>query len=141
MNPSAAEDILAHFGVKGMKWGVRRSPKQLANASEDHDTTQGIHSKVKSGGGTRVLSNKEIKTAIERMNLEQNYARMTMTPRQQTVKFVSNLLGNFGKNAVNGIVNSKLKAVTGLGGKAGNPRNPMKNSRGKIIIDVDSREA
>jgi predicted RNA-binding protein Jag len=30
---SLPEDCLAHYGVKGMRWGVRRAQKQLSNAT------------------------------------------------------------------------------------------------------------
>lgn len=29
---AAVEEFLAHYGVKGMKWGIRRSPEELARA-------------------------------------------------------------------------------------------------------------
>ena len=34
MNEREKEEFLMHFGVKGMKWGVRRTEEQLAAASE-----------------------------------------------------------------------------------------------------------
>ena len=70
------EDILVHYGIKGMKWGVRRSRVQLERGSDDHEETQSIKRQARSKG-VRSLSNKEIQTAINRMNLEQNYARLT----------------------------------------------------------------
>jgi hypothetical protein len=33
----ATEDILQHYGIKGMKWDVRRSPEELAAAREAMD--------------------------------------------------------------------------------------------------------
>lgn len=29
------DDMLQHYGVKGMKWGVKRSPEELGNSSSD----------------------------------------------------------------------------------------------------------
>lgn len=70
---------LQHYGVLGMKWGVRRTPDQLARAakkrgdwSDDAKELSRIRSKkVKS------LSNVELKRANERLNLERNYRDLT----------------------------------------------------------------
>ena len=70
---------LQHYGVLGMKWGVRRTPEQLAKAakkrgdwSDDAKELSRIRSKkVKS------LSNVELKRANERLNLEKNYRDLT----------------------------------------------------------------
>lgn len=56
---------LFHYGVKGMKWGVRRSPEQLAKReakktarSEDRKETYGIASKrvMKGGAGPIIVA-------------------------------------------------------------------------------------
>lgn len=73
---SATDDILQHYGVKGMKWGVRRSQSELASApsvSDDSTKAAAIRSKAQAGG-TRSLSNAELRVINERMNLEQQYA-------------------------------------------------------------------
>lgn len=79
------ENTLQHYGVKGMKWGVRRTAAQLANAaksrskksdstedaSEDYKTARSAASKPASS-----LSNTEMRQLIERMRLEQDYQRV-----------------------------------------------------------------
>jgi hypothetical protein len=80
MTHSTIENILEHFGVKGMRWGVRRSrsgvtatsprvPKQFTSA--DFRRTQTLR-----GRKPQQLTNKQLKDLNERMNLEQNYKRM-----------------------------------------------------------------
>lgn len=62
------DNYLAHFGVKGMKWGVRR--KRSGDSSE----TRSLKRKpIKS------MSNAELKRANERMNLEANYKDLVRT--------------------------------------------------------------
>jgi hypothetical protein len=81
---------IVHFGVKGMRWGVRK---------ED--------SSVKS------LSNQELKARIERMNLEKNYSRLTQ--EQSTISkgagIVASIVGNAAKQT---ITNALSKQMTGV---------------------------
>lgn len=68
---------LAHYGVKGMKWGVRKaedsgpSTPRRAPASDDHKEVE----KLKSVS-TRSLSNADLKALNNRMQLEQTYRQL-----------------------------------------------------------------
>ncbi|AVD99428.1 hypothetical protein SEA_BING_6 [Streptomyces phage Bing] len=84
---SGGSRSLKHYGIKGMKWGVRRSDAQLANArsapkptlSEDARTAERLHNKVQTKG-TGSLSNQEMRQFIERMNLERQYSQLMSSP-------------------------------------------------------------
>lgn len=73
------EDILEHHGVKGMRWGVRKTrsigggvrPVNKQYTSRDFQTAQALKSRKPSQ-----LTNKQLKTLNDRMNLEQNYKRL-----------------------------------------------------------------
>lgn len=79
---STVNHILVHYGIKGMKWGVRRSDSELNSSrnSPDSDDVVSVKAKKKqvkkNRGKTDSLSNKELKELVERMNLEQQYARL-----------------------------------------------------------------
>jgi hypothetical protein len=113
-----ADDVLAHFGVKGMKWGVRRNKPSMP-ASDDSARATAVRTKVKTGG-TKALSNKELQDLITRMNLEQQYARLNPSKVQKGAQVVSDILRIGGTiNQVVGFVNSPAgKAIRdGLMGK------------------------
>lgn len=112
------DDVLAHFGVKGMKWGVRKDGSRPSSASADHDRAQAIKKKARFGQ-TRRLSNDELKTLIERMNLEQQLTNLKrQTPEGEASKFVSDLLKDAGKQQIRKLVTKGgvklLKAGVGL---------------------------
>lgn len=88
------EDTLAHYGVKGMKWGVRRDRTptgvevketpgrpvktkggRYEKPSEDAKRTAIQRQKARSSS-TDSLSNQELKQLVERMQLEANYDRL-----------------------------------------------------------------
>lgn len=90
------DDILAHYGVKGMRWGVRKSSttpiavvvgtkgKKIVTsggknqpATDDAKTAAAARQLVK-GSSTNALTNKELQTAVTRMNLEQQYSRLAV---------------------------------------------------------------
>lgn len=76
--------FLEHHGIKGMKWGVRRngghpgtvSAHVPTGSSQDHQVAALIKAKAKANGGVHALSNEELRTAAERLNLEANYHRL-----------------------------------------------------------------
>lgn len=73
------DDILAHYGVKGMKWGVRR--KNIPKQGPSDDAKDAHRSFVKAKvSGVEALSNKELKAVNERLNLEMNYQRLSYNP-------------------------------------------------------------
>jgi hypothetical protein len=84
------DDFLEHHGVKGMKWGVRKSRggvKTAKKTSADYRKAQELKKK-----GIPALTNKQLKTVNERMNLEQNFSRMNPTKLQKGHKKVAAIL-------------------------------------------------
>lgn len=68
------ETVLAHHGIKGMKWGVRRSRSQIDAAPASSDTlTIDKHKATVKAGGTRALQTSELQQLVTRMNLERQY--------------------------------------------------------------------
>lgn len=98
------QDVLAHVGVKGMKWGVRKSRSADRPVSDDAKAASAVRTTAKTSG-TAALSNRDLQTAITRMNLEQQYSRLSANNRSPGAKFISNLLGDIGKQQVNRAVN------------------------------------
>lgn len=77
------EAVLAHHGIKGMRWGQRKAgtgkasshKKAEAPKSADAEEAHGKKAQAKEKG-VHTLSNAELKKVNERLNLEQNYSRL-----------------------------------------------------------------
>lgn len=112
-DPVKIDDVLKHYGVKGMKWGVRRAnPSGGTNSgSEDAKTNRAIKAKVKAGGGTKALSNKELKDYLERMDLEKRYNKANPTLAKKAGKVVGDLLLQIGKEEVKKFAIAQVKSA------------------------------
>lgn len=113
---SAVDDFLAHYGVKGMKWGVRRKTKGPSSTEAERKTAVKTQAKKE---GVRTLSNKDLQDAITRMNLEQQFKRLSVNEKPVVSRFIASTLLEIGKREVQTAVAKKVagavarKAVTG----------------------------
>ena len=82
------EKTLEHFGIPGMRWGVRKSRGKSSKTapSEDHSTSRQIKKKK-----TKEMSNDELKKLTTRMNLERNLRDLKSSDYQKGLNFVKTL--------------------------------------------------
>jgi hypothetical protein len=75
---SEAEEVIAHYGIKGMKWGFRRTDAQLAKArtdiSPDAARAQNTMSTIKSTKSLSSVSDADLNHLINRINTEKRYS-------------------------------------------------------------------
>lgn len=120
---AAAVAELFHYGVKGMRWGVRKDDRTSQGGADSGPTSVVVNQKkpgtfAKTQGGARhplhddaktalearqkarasttdSLSNAELRTAVERMQLEQKYDQLAFSSdrRGRGARFVAGLLG------------------------------------------------
>lgn len=103
------EDDIEHFGVKGMKWGVRKKRKSSARPDRPNASADYRRSAELSRRPTHELSNKELQELNYRYNLEQQYANYTRKPMTRGQKFAKK---------AGGIAIGTLSAVAVAGGVA-----------------------
>lgn len=86
-------NFLAHYGILGMRWGVRRTPEQLERASGPPAEKP-----------VSELSDDEIQQRIDRINLERRYKDLTKPEVQKKSArgkaFCEDLLKDIGGNVV-----------------------------------------
>lgn len=92
-------DVLEHYGVKGMKWGKVRTRAQIDSDSADVAAVKEAKAKIGTNRTTDVLSNKELQNVVTRMNLEQQYKRLNSESKAGTNPIVKKQL-DAGKKAV-----------------------------------------
>lgn len=111
---ASLDDVLAHHGIKGMHWGVRRTnPSASAPSSDDHTRAAAIRSQRKTSG-TKTLSNKELQDLITRLNLERQVKQLAPTPKESVSNFIAGLLRDKGKQHVNKLADdAATKLVAG----------------------------
>lgn len=88
---------LQHYGVKGMKWGVIRTPEQLGRREENNRkkaiasdkkkiASKGEIGKKKVSDSLKSLSDSELKARINRLNMERQYLDLVKAPEQKLTK-------------------------------------------------------
>lgn len=106
---SQPETGLAHYGVKGMHWGQRKAKESPHAPSADHQRKMATKAQIKSSG-VKSLSNEELKKFLERVDLEQRYAKI---PKQKTAsseatKIIKDVLLNAAKQEATKVVAKQL---------------------------------
>ena len=92
---------LYHYGVLGMKWGVRRSPSQLGHkirikrkkkpSEPVHEDYKKAHSKKKVSS----MSDAELRNRNNRLQMEKQYAQLTKK-KSRGKKIVSGIIATAG---------------------------------------------
>ena len=138
---STVDEFLAHYGVKGMHWGVRRrrgvgsdGPEGVTvNVKKGHgviETSGGHHHPVSSEAvraaavrqvaktsSPSALTNKDLQDAINRMNLEKNYSRLMLeqAPKKGAARqFIEQMLVQHGQQELQRALRGDALRTTGL---------------------------
>lgn len=88
---------LQHHGIKGMKWGIRRTPAQLGHPTKKSSTSQRREEMKK-------MSDTELRNRINRIQMEKQYMQLTAPDINPGKKFVKDVLTNAAKQTVTSYV-------------------------------------
>lgn len=99
---------LKHFGVLGMRWGVRRGRNAVSSKARKHPRAKD-------------LSDDELKQRITRLEREQNYKRLTSGKMDKAKKIVGSILLGYATAKASKFIGLGLdKGISSIGKAAAN---------------------
>ena len=105
--------VLAHYGIIGMKWGVRRTPEQLGHRivitrrkKVRRRTAEQIERDRRrtASKNRRTLSDEELRSRIERLKLEKQLKELTAEDLSPGRKAVSDILAQSGRKVATAFI-------------------------------------
>jgi hypothetical protein len=96
---------LQHFGILGMKWG-RRKAKKIITPSKEHATKEGLKKKK-----LAEMSNAELKTLNERLQLEKQYKELNKAHRSKGTQFALKFLETQGNQILSRVISQQLNEL------------------------------
>jgi len=109
------DNFLNHYGILGMRWGVRRRRKVTAgksktNLSDDYKKKEELKKR-----DPKSLSNQELKALNERMQLEKQYKDLTRNEISAGKRIVQEVLASAAKEtAKNFVAKTMTKSLENL---------------------------
>lgn len=99
-------NTLIHWGIKGMRWGVRRyqnpdgslTPAGKKRQVKIEANTQGDDYKKARAKSVKQMSDSELRSSINRLQMEQQYAQLTAKKKSAGRKWVESLLTDSSKD-------------------------------------------
>lgn len=93
------DNELYHYGVPGMKWGVRRSKSSKSSGSKN--ATKGWNKDAKeahriSKKNVKQMSNAELRRLNERQNLERQYSQLNPSKVKRGMAVAATVAGGLG---------------------------------------------
>jgi len=129
LEKETGKNFIEHFGVKGMRWGVSRSKAAIAKDSGGGDS-KGESNKAKAPAAKKAstagnsrnpkkamedMSDKELKDYVNRLNMEQQYARMQPTPlSRKAAKFAGDIIVGVAKQQITNALSNEVGKQIGL---------------------------
>lgn len=99
------EQQLAHYGIKGMRWGIR---KRKAQAPPSSDRARVNQLKKK---GLRNLTNDELKELNSRLQLERSYKDLKKQDYTVGQQIVVNMMSDLLKQSVSSLTKRSIKEL------------------------------
>lgn len=95
---------IRHHGIKGMKWGIRRSEAQLARERGSGKSDKVVKEQRKQvSAARRHLSDGDLRKAVERLQMEKKLKDLTNEDVSRGKTIASNILGQIGKSTITAV--------------------------------------
>lgn len=125
------DNQLFHYGIKGMRWGIRRTAEELGHITEGSSRGLNAVSNLKRRKSNRLnpaaknMTDDELRRVINRINLEKQYSDLTRKDTSRGLDTVKDILAVVGSVAAITVAGVNLYSSLKYG------ENPNENKKDK----------
>lgn len=116
-------EFLEHYGVKGMRWGVRKTSASRAGGSgfKKLKARSASTQRTRFSKAPKKLSTEELNRRISRMETEKKYNQLNRRDVSAGQRFAADVLGSVGRNVAKTVLTGAglLAIKTALNSKLG----------------------